>query len=444
MDKNPLLVENENKRLVLPLPMLACHAMFAVWQMGVMLFSGEALSIGGRTPFPIDIDNQTALIAAAYILSVVFLIFFQRFCVTAARAGIGIALISALGLYIPFPPETLAAFYYVQAFCCSFLVGVSIAIEASLYKEKTALKFRVVALILSGCLIAALQNQVAYVSFGVFQIFTAAALALLLFFFCKLPSKVWPRYVKKSGGMVKPLAFMAGLFLLVGLSSIMALFGSVVAESITHGVSVYYVSLAVCGLVLAVLWKRGIVPLKSTTVLVAVGALGFIVAIVSLYFPAFSLPACALLGAGLAVCYLSNYFGLVMLKRYPSRFIMPIMMTVALIAIIIHSGVLETFRDNPQVLYIIFLVVSVAMAILYLMLEPYLLYSFRGRTLQDIIGEVADDTDEEKNRYAGTPRRGRKHRPIKAAPVANCRENGTGLGKICRGKTCRAERRTAP
>ena len=52
MNSNPLLFENESKRLTLPLPMLACVAMFTVWQMGVMFFSGNALSIGGRTPFP--------------------------------------------------------------------------------------------------------------------------------------------------------------------------------------------------------------------------------------------------------------------------------------------------------------------------------------------------------------------------------------------------------
>jgi hypothetical protein len=33
---------------------------------------------------------------------------------------------------------------------------------------------------------------------------------------------------------------------------------------------------------------------------------------------------------------------------------------------------------------------------LYLVLEPYLLYSFRGHTLQDIIGVVVEDTGEGK------------------------------------------------
>jgi uncharacterized membrane protein YgcG len=185
---------------------------------------------------------------------------------------------------------------------------------------------------------------------------------------------------------------MAGLFLLIGFSSAMTLFGSVVAESIGHGVSVYYLSYSVCGAILVVLWKRGIVPVKSASVLLAVGALGFVAAIASLYFPAFSLAACTLLGTGLAVCTLSGYFGLVMLKRYPSRFIMPLVIAIALIAVIIHAGVLEAFRDNPHILYVIYLGVSVAMVILYQLLEPVLFFSFRSRTVQGFSGGGGGDS----------------------------------------------------
>ena len=140
MNTHPLLAENETKRLELPLPMLVCVAMFTVRQMGVMFFSGDALSIGGRTPFPVNMDNQTALIAAAYIFSIVFLIFFQRYCVMAARIGFGAALLSVLALYVPFAPETSTAFYYVQVFCCVFLMGVVIAICVNMFTEKTEIK----------------------------------------------------------------------------------------------------------------------------------------------------------------------------------------------------------------------------------------------------------------------------------------------------------------
>jgi DNA-binding CsgD family transcriptional regulator len=257
MSKHPLLVENESKRLELPLPMLVCVAMFPVWQMGVLFFSGEALTIGGRTPFPVNMDNQIALIAAAYILSIVFLIFFQRYCVMAGkdrlRRGVAVH---------PCPLCTVCA------------------------RNPDRL------LLHSGFLLC-FPDRGRY---------------------CNLRQYVYGK-------------------------------------------------------------NRNIV---------------------SLYVPVFSLAACALLGAGLAVCYLTSYFGIVMAKRYPSRFIMPVIIVIALITIIVHSTILEVFRDNLQILYIIYLVVSVAMAILYLMLEPYLLYSFRGRTLQDIIGVVAEDKDDDE------------------------------------------------
>ena len=140
MNNHPLLVENENKRLELPLPMLVCLAFFGVWQMGILFFSGEALTIGGRMPLPVDVENQTALIAAAYILSFAFLVFFQKHCVMAARISIGAALLSALAFYIPFTPVILTALYYIQVFCCVFLIGVVMAIEVNLLTEKTEIK----------------------------------------------------------------------------------------------------------------------------------------------------------------------------------------------------------------------------------------------------------------------------------------------------------------
>jgi DNA-binding CsgD family transcriptional regulator len=129
--------------------------------------------------------------------------------------------------------------------------------------------------------------------------------------------------------------------------------------------------------------------------MLAVGALGFVAAIVSLLVPAFLLPACALLGAGGAVNMMSSYFGVVMARRYPSRFITPFLIGLGLAAVIIHTLLLEALRNNLTMLYVVYLVIAVALTIVYLMLEPYLGYSFRSRTLRDIIGVVAEETEEE-------------------------------------------------
>jgi len=395
MTPHPLLIENENKRLDLPLPMLVCFAMFTVWEMGVGYFSGEALSLGGRVPLPVSIDNVTLLAAAAYIVGILFLIFFQRYCVLAARALISIALVSMLGFYIPFAPGTLAVLYYVHYFCGVFTISVLIATVVNLFTEKTELRNFLVNVIIAGILIAFLHNDFVPVSFDVFLGVTVISLAMLLIFFCKMPAKIWPQYIKKPNGLVKPKRLFAGLFALITLSTLMTLFGLAVAESTANGVTINYIFFAVGGIIIAVLWKyRNISPLRSASILLMLSALGFIFAIVSFYLPVFSLAACAFLGLGLTISWLSSYFGVVMARRYPSRYISPLLILIGLLTVLIHSWLLESFRNNLQILYIIYLVIAVTFTLIYLSLQPYLLYSYRSRTLQDIIGVIAEEADE--------------------------------------------------
>lgn len=396
MKRHPLLAENENKQISVGMPLLLCLSMFTTWQMGVMLFSGKTLSIGVKTPIPFALDSNviTALVAVGFIVDILFLIFLQRYSVMVARLSIGIALLSALMFYLPLSPYMAAMLFYIQAFCCVFLIGSLIAVIVNLLTEKAAIKEVIISLISSGCLIAILQNDVMPIPFGVFRDFTIAALAMLLLFFCKMPKNTWPKYAKKSDGLVKPKAFMVQLFALIGFASVITLFGSAVAYSVKHGISVYYLSSAVCGLILAVIWKRfHIMPLKSASVMIAVGALGFLLAIASLYVPELSLPACVLLGVG-GISGMSSYLGVVMAKQYPSRFITPGIIGLGFVAALVQAVLLHALRDNLTLLYVVYLVIAVALVILYLLLEPYLGYSLRGRTLEDLIEVVAEETDE--------------------------------------------------
>jgi DNA-binding CsgD family transcriptional regulator len=194
--------------------------------------------------------------------------------------------------------------------------------------------------------------------------------------------------------IIMPKKFMAGIIALTGLSAFLTLFGSAVTENTANGVSAYYLSFAVCGVIIAVLWKRfNIAPLRSASVMVAISAVGFVLAIISLHVPSLSLAACAALGTSMAVCDLGIYLVTVVLRRYPSRFVMPVFLAVALTALMVHSWLLEAFRNNLQILYILYLVIAVTLTFVYLMMEPYLLYSFRSRTLEDIIGIVAEEIE---------------------------------------------------
>jgi DNA-binding CsgD family transcriptional regulator len=397
MDKRrDLLAENEGKRLNLRLPLLICFAMYSAWQMGVVYFSGETLSIDGRAPLPVSIDDLTVLIAAGYMLSILVMIFLPRITVWTERITAITALLSALALYLPVSPGTLAMFYYLQCFCCLFMIGFETAIIVNLFSEKTTIKHLLVAYGLTNVFIAVLQNDFYKVTFPTFRLFTVVALALMLVFFFRLPANVWPRYVKKSDGFAAPVSLYTGVFILCALDCFATLFGIAVAESIRHGLLVIYISSAAFGLIIYILWKRyNITPLQSCSVLVAMTALGFVLAIASRFAPVLSLAACALLGAGVTCCWLNPFFGLLIAKRHPSRFIVPICIGIAFVTVLIHSALLDALRNNLTVLYVVYLVIAVSLVILYLILQPYLGYSFRGRTLRDIIGVVAEETEEE-------------------------------------------------
>jgi DNA-binding CsgD family transcriptional regulator len=71
-------------------------------------------------------------------------------------------------------------------------------------------------------------------------------------------------------------------------------------------------------------------------------------------------------------------------------------MGIAFATVLIQATLLDKLRDNLIVLYAVYVIIAVMLIILYLILEPYLIYSFRSRTLQDLIGVVAEDTDERK------------------------------------------------
>jgi DNA-binding CsgD family transcriptional regulator len=390
---HPILEENVQKRLTVGLPLLFCFALYPVWQMGVVYFSGEALSLGGRTPVPVD--NMTALITAGYALSIGFAIAAPKFAVWAERLCALSALGAALLLYLPLAPGALAIIYYLHCFFCVFMIVFENAVIANLFTEETAILHLTVPYALASALIAVLQNDLVAIPFWVFHMVIIATLVLQLIFYFKLPSKQWPRYAKKADGLVLPGRLFAGLSGLAALSCFMILFGITVAESILHGVTVLFLSMALSGLGVFALWKLfGITPLRICTIMVCVDAFGFIMAIASFVYPSLSLAVCVLLGLGSAVYLAVPYFALVMVKRYPSRFISPGIIAIAMLAVLVHSALLEAFRNRVQALYVLYLVIAVGMVVLYLILEPYLIYSFRGRSLLEEVPEGRREQEE--------------------------------------------------
>jgi len=390
-----ILDENEAKRLHLPLPLLFCFAMFSAWQMGAVYFSGLALSVDGRTPLPLDFIDTTILIVAGYSLSIIWMIFLPRLVVWAQRVTAGAALLSALTLFLPMAPVAIAMAYNIQCFCCVFLIGFETCVIVNLFREETAILHLTIAYGLANFLVALIQNDLFPMSFSVFRIFMVAATAMQLLFYSKLPSKVWPRYVTKADGLVRPRRLFGGLYALGAIGALMMLFGNAVAETVTHGVSVFYIALSATLVLLYFIWKgKGISILRTGTIAMGVAVLGFVLAFLSLYVPVLIIPACVMLGSGGIVCLITPLFGVSMAKLYPSRFISPIIISLAFAMVMVHTALLDAFRDNLQILYICYLVITVGLAVLYFMLEPYLTYSFSGKSMYTPDMEKQDEAPE--------------------------------------------------
>ena len=333
-------------------------------------------STGGH--LPVSVDNMTLLIVAAYVLSAIFITVIARRSVIIARVVIAVTLFSMPLLYLPLPAEWLAGLVYFQAFCCVFLIGYEHVLAINLFTLKSGIMYMLAQALALGTLVAVLQNDWVEIPFPVFNGFSILALTLLMFFFCKMPSSIWPQYMRKSDSVAKPKRLFFSVYLLVTTGCFMTLFGTAVAESIEHGVMVYYISFAGFGAVVFFLWKKfGHSPLRSAKILLGVSSLGYVLVIASVYIPALALPTCVLLGAGLTTLMLNPFFGMVLASRYPSRFISATIILIAMATVVIHSAILEAFRNNSPVLYTVYLAFAVVLTVLYLLLEPYLSYSLR-------------------------------------------------------------------
>ena len=378
--ENPLLVQNEDKRLRISIPLLFCFATFKVWQIGIIYFSGQTLSFYGRTPLPVTPGNMSLQIAISYFFSISFIYFFPRFIMYAGRFVTGMALMSALALYLPLPENILLTVFIFHCYCCVFMIGVENALITYLFKRETAARHLTLAYALAAFIIAFLHNDILPVSFSVFEFFMVFATALLLFFFCKMPAKVWPCYAMKKDGFTCPRRFFVMVYALGTIGGLIYLSGTTIAETVPHGLFVYYCASAAGSALVFVIWKRfGIPVLRIGYGCVGFTVLGFFLALLSLHIPVLALPACAVISIGGIVCWLAPLLTLILAKLYPARFIVPVALCLALIFILIYSSLLEALRDNIQFLYAVYIVIAAGLSVLYLTLEPYLTFTLREK-----------------------------------------------------------------
>ena len=387
------LLANQRKRREYTLKHLFCFAMFAFWQMGFIYFMGPALTIDGRTPLPIDMDNLTLLMAGCYVLSITYMIFLPRYVVWAERVGTIGAILTVLGLFLPLPEEMLRGLIYTHVFCCCTMIGFETFIIVNFLSEKSAIYALTAGYGLALFLIALVQNDFFAITFSVFRIVTVAALLLLLLFVFRLPAspKACPQYVRKGSGLVAPKKLLTGTFILVFVSSLMAVSGPSIAAEVRHGVFVYYLVDAAASVTLFYLYqKKDFHPFRCISVCVGLSCIGFLLIYLTDFIPWIGYISCALLGFGMVACQMLPLYGLVLMKSYPSRYLSPAIIGLALVAVLVQGSMVEAFRSAPSMLFLAYGVIMVILVILYLQIEPYFLYTLRRKIPEKASRQTAE------------------------------------------------------
>ena len=382
----PILLENENKRLERPFFLLLCFAMFCFWQMGFVYFLTPALTLDGRTPLPIDMDNISLLIIVAYVLNILYMVFLPRLVVWAQRASIFIALLSALGLFLPLSSEMLELLVYLQAFCCCFMIGFETFLMVNFFRERTTILHLTGAYGVALLLIAVVQNEVVPITFPVFRWASLIALVLLLYFSLRMPAgrEHLPTFVQRSHGVTPPRRLLLGTYLLVFIGALMAVSGPSVSATIRHGVSITYLVDAAASFFLWFLYKKyRIHPFKMVPACIGLGAVGFLLLYAANYGLGLGTVACALIGIGLVPCQMIPLYGASVMQVHPSRYISPVIIGLALLAVLVQSTMVEAFRSISQTMTLLYSIIMMVLTLVYLQVEPFFLYALKHRPLTE-------------------------------------------------------------
>lgn len=375
----PIQKENEKYKIGNSL-ILLFSAPFIVWQMGVLYYSGTTMSLFGRTPIPLTQEYTIAVIAAGYIMSMLFMCLFPKKTVLAERILLPVAFTATLLMLLPFSSAVITVLFYIEAFICTFSIGTMVSVAANQFTVETTWRDGVLAAVFGGVLIALLQNEFFKVSFTVFTIFSVFLIALNTLFYYLIPAKTETEYVSKKNKVTMPKILFFGLWAVNVFSTLLLCLASSYAESVPHGISVLYLSAAVMTVLLHFVRKRfGGKSLRIYGIFFALSIFGFVLAYLSMSVPALRYVALVLLAFNVVLAVLWIFFAAAAFRIYPTRFIGVIGAGMGLVLAAFHSGLQEVLRDNIPLLYGIYAALSVALLIVYFILEPYFTYAWNKR-----------------------------------------------------------------
>lgn len=361
-----------------PSALVFFSAAFTIWQMGIVYFSGTSLSLFGRVPVQTDQQITTGLIATGYLLSILIMSLFPRHMVVIERFMFFVAVVATAGTFLPVPSHTMSAFFYATIFCCVFSIGGLASIATQLFSLETAWTDGIIGIACSGVVIALLQNDFVRFDFTVFMVLSLVLILGLLIFHLKLPAKITVEYAAKKSSQIKPIIPYTGLFLLILFPTMLLLMASSIAETVTNGVSIMYGCAAIFAVLLNLIKKTlGARSIKVYSIFFMLTPLGFVCTILQGHVPAMGFAACVFFAFSVVLSSMYLFFLASAFNLYPSRFVAVQGTAIGFFLAMAHSLVLEVFRSNIFALYCIYLFLSVLLMVIYYLLEPYFMYSWK-------------------------------------------------------------------
>ncbi len=116
-----------------------------------------------------------------------------------------------------------------------------------------------------------------------------------------------------------------------------------------------------------------------------IGGIGFLLMYVATIVPFVSYISCTLIGIGMLPCQMLPLYGMVIMKSHPSKSISPMIVGLALVAVLVQGSMVEILRSAPTMLYLTYAVIMVILVILYMQVEPFFLFNLRRRIADDMV-----------------------------------------------------------
>lgn len=362
----------KNNKITVKNYLLAFIETFSIWQMGVIYYSSNTLTVNSINPLPVTLDNSILIIFIGYILGMLFIYFFPKKTILMGRIIMIISLFSSLLLFFNIPSLLFKILYYILTFNCVFFISINTSMLINLYSLKSALMDAIIGAIVVGLSVSLFQNDIVSFDFNLFNIVSCICLSLIVIALFKLPIKIKTNFLTKNDKIkLPPKKSVIGLIIIQILCCLLTLFTSSLSESIINGVSISYFGLFISGLIAYILYKKNkLNPFKLCKYFFGICSLGFVLYLIPNNITSYF--GLLLQGFGLFNILIAPFLIANLFEIYPRKIIAPIVIIIDLFAVIINSLLLELFRNNSTLLYFIYSSVSITCVIVYLMVEQNL------------------------------------------------------------------------